>query len=90
MVALARKQTEERWIRKMLASNERRYDFVQSCISLLRTHDLDGIDIDFEYAGSERFISYRFTKLLMVRVCIYTRTLSGNLIVFLDDVSMFR
>ena len=89
MVALARTKTEERWIRKMLTTQEMRYAFVQSCIAVLRTNDLDGIDIDFEYAGSEKY-SYRFTQLLAVRVCIYTRTHSGNLIVFLDDVSMFR
>ena len=90
MVALARTKAEERWIRRMLSSVEMRYEFVQSCVAILRTQDLDGIDIDLEYAGSETAIAYRFTRLLGVRVCIYTRTYSGNLIVFLDDVSMFR
>ena len=37
----------------MLSSNEMRLAFVKQSVTFLRQHGLDGIDVDFDYAGGQ-------------------------------------
>ncbi|KAI0227439.1 putative chitinase 1 [Lamellibrachia satsuma] len=53
MIALIRSRKQEAWIAKMLSSNEMRLAFVKQSVTFLRQHGLDGIDVDFDYAGGQ-------------------------------------
>ena len=55
----------------MLDSPESRSEFINSSIPFLRTHEFDGLDLDFEYPGnidqgSKPIDKYKYSALVMV------------------------
>ena len=45
---------ESTWFSDVASSSAQRETFARSCLDLIRAHDLDGVDLDWEYPAARR------------------------------------